>query len=1011
MIVDMSAKTFCSLPIFVLAVAVVAVWVDSTGVLLQAAVNVTGRTPAKDDATQPEDQLLTKVRQVTFVGVRAGEGYFSQDGTLMVFQSEREPTNPFFQIYLMDLRNGETRRVSPGYGKATCAWIHPGQEKILFASTHEDPQAHAKQQAERDQRTAGKTRRYTWDFDEQFDLFETDLYGRWQKNLTKTRGYDAEGVWSPDGRQVVFASNRHAYSEPLSDERRALLAKDLSAFIDLYVMNSDGTQVRRLTDAEGYDGGPFFSADGRLIVWRRFTADGTSAEIFVMNADGTGQKQITHLGALSWAPYFHPSGDYVIFATNLHGMENFELYLVDSAGNSQPVRVTYTDGFDGLPVFTPDGDQVAWTSNRTPQKQSQIFFADWNDAAARRLLGLAPWKRDKRPHTPVAVQATDHAPAAPARVQTDITTLRRHVTTLAAEEMNGRRTGTEGEELATAYAASVFTSLGLTPIGDQGTFFQSFEFTAGVSLGPANHFTLYAQTEVRPRDYEVDAEWRPLAFSRTGVVEPTAVVFAGYGIVAPAMGEFTAYDSFAGLDVRDKWVMVFRYLPEKIAPEWRQHLSRYTNLRYKAMLARDRGARGVIVVSGPNARVEDQLVRLSFDASLTGTSIAAVSVTDGLAAQLLDPVGRKLQDLQNALDAGQPLSGFLIPGLTVGAHIDIQYEKRSGRNVLARLEADSAAQRGVVVIGAHIDHLGDGVGTGSLARGDERGKIHYGADDNASGVAAVLEIARSLAAQKARSQLPLRRDVLFALWSGEEIGLLGSGHFTRTFGGDGKERANLSPDVVAYINLDMVGRLDKTLFLQGIGSSPFWLREIERQNVRIGLPIRVQDDSYLPTDATPFYLKGVPILSAFTGAHEDYHTPGDTADKINYAGMTQISSLIGEITRTLATGDEVPEYVKVEKPHAPVGRIGLRVYLGTIPDYAQGEVIGVRLSGVVKGGPADQAGVRGGDIIVELAGKKIENIYDYTYGVDSLQVGVPVELVVERGGERLSLSVTPRARD
>ncbi|MCS6925748.1 MAG: M28 family peptidase [Candidatus Binatia bacterium] len=961
-------------------------------------------SPAREEA-----RLLTNVRQVTFVGTRAGEGYFSQDGTLMVFQSEREPTNPFFQIYLMDLRNGETRRVSPGYGKATCGWIHPSQEKILFASTHEDPQAQAKQQAERDQRAAGKTRRYTWDFDEQFDLFETDLSGRWYKNLTGTLGYDAEGVWSPDGKQIVFASNRHAYSGLLSEEEATLLGKDPSVFVDLYAMEADGTQVRRLTRAAGYDGGPFVSADGRRIVWRRFTVDGATAEIFVMNIDGTEERQITRLGALSWAPYFHPSGDYVIFATNVHGMDNFELYLVDSAGSAQPVRVTYTEGFDGLPVFTPDGTRLAWTSTRTPQKQSQIFFAEWNDAEARRLLGLAPLEHVHRANAAGLTREADRISTTPAEVQVEVEALRRHVTTLASEEMNGRRTGTQGEELATAYAASVFAALGLIPAGDRGTFFQSFEFTAGVSLGPANRLSLHSETDPSPREYLVDAEWRPLAFSRTGVVEPSAVVFAGYGIVAPAAEGFPAYDSFAGLDVTDKWVMVFRYLPEKIAPDWRRHLNRYANLRYKAMLARDRGARGIIVVSGPNARVEEQLVRLSFDASLTGTSVAAISISDSLAARLLAPAERQLQELQDALDTGQPLAGFLVPGLMLGAQIDIRYEKRTGRNVLARLQADGAMAKEMVIIGAHIDHLGDGVGTGSLARGDQRGKIHYGADDNASGVAGVLEIARWLAREKTQGRLSLQRDILFALWSGEEIGLLGSTYFTRTFGGE--ERANLSPEVVAYLNMDMIGRLDNTLILQGVGSSPFWLREIERQNVQAGLPIRVQDDSYLPTDATPFYLKGVPILSAFTGAHEDYHTPGDTADKINYAGVARISSFMGALTRTLATGGEIPTYVKVEAPRTPMSRGGLRVYLGTIPDYAQSEVVGVRLSGVVQGGPADQAGVQGGDIIVELAGKKIENIYDYTYGVESLQVGVPVRMVVQRGGQLLSLTVTPRARD
>ena len=978
----------------------------------KANLSAAGMSNSVGEDPQEESRLLAHIRQVTFAGARAGEGYFSQDGVLMIFQSEREPANPFFQIYVMDLQNGDTRRVSPGYGKTTCAWIHPSKEKILFASTHEDPQARAKQQAELELRASGQVRRYTWDFDEYFDLFEADLHGRSVRNLTATRGYDAEAAWSPDGTRIVFASNRHAYTEQLSEEEKALFERDPSSLVDLYIMAADGTQLRRLTETKGYDGGPFFSADGQQIVWRRFSAEGASAEIFTMNVDGTEQKQITRLGAMSWAPYFHPSGEYLIFATNLHGMSNFELYVVDSAGNSQPVRVTYTDGFDGLPVFTPDGRRLSWTSNRTATKQSQIFFAEWHDDEARRLLGLEEGKQGSPAAVPVSsLSSVDPSQSAPLVPEMNSEKLRRHITVLAAEDMKGRLTGTEGELRATAYGASVFESLGLSPAGDNGTFFQTFEFTAGVSLGSANQLALYGGDGPRLQEYGVDTEWRPLAFSKTGRVEPAAVVFAGYGIVAPAADGIEAYDSFVDLDVTDKWVLVFRYLPEKITPECRRYLNRYANLRYKAMLARDRGARGLIVMSGPNSQVHEPLVKLSFDASLTGTSIAAISVTDALAVQLLHPSGKSLQALQDVLDSGNSFPGFPIPNLALGATIDVQYEKRTGRNVLARLHADGATRNGLVVIGAHVDHLGDGVGTGSLARGNEKDKVHYGADDNASGVAGVLEIARYLVAQKARGTLSLQRDALFALWSGEEIGLLGSSHFTRTFGTSGNERSVLSPDIVAYLNMDMIGRLEKTLVLQGVGSSSLWLSEIERHNAPIGLAITVQNDSYLPTDATAFYLKGVPILSAFTGAHEDYHTPKDTADKINYTGVEKIASLMASLARSLATREEMPDYRIVEKPNSPPGRVSLRAYLGTIPDYAQTDVVGVRLSGVAAGGPADQAGLQGGDIIVELAGKKIENIYDYTYSVDSLQIGAPIPLVVQRGEQRLTLTVTPQSRE
>ncbi len=964
---------------------------------------------SQDNDHQQEARLLSHIRQLTFAGRRAGEGYFSQDGSMLVFQSERTPENPFFQIYLMNLQTGGTRRVSPGYGKTTCGWIHPNREKVLFASTHNDPNARLKQKKELDLRTSGKARRYSWDFDEYFDIFETDLYGDQLKNLTHTLGYDAEASWSPDGRLIIFASNRHAYAEKLPAQDQATFEHDKSVMVDLYLMNANGTQVRRLTQTKGYDGGPFFSPDGKKICWRRFSPDGTTAEIFIMNTDGTAEKQLTHLGVMSWAPYFHPSGDYLIFATNLEGMGNFELYLVDARGKSEPVRVTYTDGFDGLPVFSPDGKWFSWTSSRAAEKQSQIFLADWNDTEARRLLGLEV-KENPLP-TAMPVSPSPPRDLTPTVPEVNANDLRLHITHLASDEMEGRLTGTEGERRATDYVASVFQSLGLEPAGDRGTFFQPFEFTAGVSLGPENQLTLSKGGISSRQGYKVDKDWRPLAFSQTGGFGPAEIVFAGYGLVAPATDEHNEYDAFAHLDVTDKWVLVFRYLPEEISSEWRQHLARHASLRYKAMVARDRGARGLLVVSGPNSKVKDELVRLSFDASLAGTSIAALSVTDDLAGQLLQPSGKGLKELQDALDTGKSVMGFSIPDLLLRVTVDIQQEKRRGRNVLARLNAAGNAKRAAVVVGAHVDHLGHGSGAGSLARGDESGKIHYGADDNASGVAGVLEIAQYLVDQKAKEELPLRRDVLFALWSGEELGLLGSSYFTRTFSDKETEPSTLAPNLAAYLNMDMIGRLDKTLILQGIGSSSIWPQEIERANVPTGLPIVANNDSYLPTDATAFYLKSVPILSAFTGAHEDYHTPGDTADKINYAGAEKITRLMALLTRSLITREDIPDYLVMEKPSSSGRRANLRASLGTIPDYAQSNAVGVKLAGVAKGGPSDQAGVEGGDIIVGLAGQKIENIYDYTYTIEALKVGVAVEMIVVRGDQSLKLTVTPESRE
>ena len=332
-----------------------------------------------------EAQFLSNVRQLTFEGRRAGEGYFGSSGNLMVLQSEREADNPFYQIYLMDFETGDVERISPGYGKTTCSWIHPNQQEVLFASTHGDPEARSKQKKEFELRASGKERRYSWDYDEAFELY---LYDRKSKNynqLTNAIGYDAEGAISPDGNWIVFSSNRLAYSKPLSVADKKIFKVDKAFMIDIYRMKMDGSNLQQLTDSRGYDGGPFFSHNGEKICWRRFSEDGVTAEIFTMNADGSNQMQITEMGAMSWAPFFHPSGEYLIYATNIHGFGNFELYLV-SANGGLPVRVTQTDRFDGLPAFSPDGETLAWTSQRTGNKQSQIFLGEWNHRAALEIL-------------------------------------------------------------------------------------------------------------------------------------------------------------------------------------------------------------------------------------------------------------------------------------------------------------------------------------------------------------------------------------------------------------------------------------------------------------------------------------------------------------------------------------------------------------------------------------------------------------------------------------------------
>ncbi|HEY3044947.1 MAG TPA: hypothetical protein VGJ39_13020, partial [Vicinamibacterales bacterium] len=306
-------------------------------------------------APNHERDFLSRIRRLTVDGKRAGEGYWSPDGKRLVFQSEREPGNPFYQIYALDLATGETKRISPGIGKTTCAFFRPApggrgeSVEIEFASTHADPKSKQLQDEELAFRASGKERRYSWDYDPEMDIYAYNEKTGTTRRLTTARGYDAEGSYSPDGQWLVFTSMRQAYSRSLNESEKKSLEENPSYFADIYIMRADGSDQKRLTNVPGYDGGPFFTPDGSRIVWRRFDEQGLLADVWTMKPDGSDQKQITDFGSMSWAPYMHPSGEYIIFSSNKLGFENFELFIVDAAGTKEPVRVTYSDGFDGLP--------------------------------------------------------------------------------------------------------------------------------------------------------------------------------------------------------------------------------------------------------------------------------------------------------------------------------------------------------------------------------------------------------------------------------------------------------------------------------------------------------------------------------------------------------------------------------------------------------------------------------------------------------------------------------------
>jgi hypothetical protein len=589
---------------------------------------------------------------------------------------------------------------------------------------------------------------------------------------------------------------------------------------------------------------------------------------------------------------------------------------------------------------------------------------------------------------------------------------REHVMMLASGRLEGRMTGSRGEELASAYIIAELEKIGAKPLPGHSDFLMPFGFTAATHDGGSGlSVAVPSQSPATPDIFRTEADVRALSFSDDANVTGD-LVFAGYGIVVPESQGF-GYDSYVTLDVKDKIVLVFRYFPEDADQKTRSILERYADLRYKAMAARQRGARAMLVVTGPRSPNAGETIPMSFDTAIAGSGIAAASISGKVADAMLAALPDKtLESIQKSLDSANPhVTGFAVPNVALTLRTSVERERRTGHNVVAYLPATAPAHtlqgaavhastvdRPWVAIGAHYDHLGRGEAGNTLATKEDLNKVHFGADDNASGSAATLAVAAELARQ------PHRRNILVALWSGEELGLLGSAAFS-----------NAPPvpldQIAAYLNFDMVGRMqDNKLVVQAAGTSPIWKRMLEQANVTSGFDLQVQEDPYQPTDVATFNAAGIPCLNFFTGTHADYHKPSDTADKIDYEDLDRVAEFATAIAKRIAEAEPAPQFTKVEQPMQPGGgRAGVRVFTGTIPDYGS-DAKGLLLSGVIGGGPAEQAGLQKGDVITEIAGQTIANIYDYTYALDALKIGEPVKVVYMRDGQRREATLTPAAR-
>ncbi|MEK6406784.1 MAG: M28 family peptidase [Acidobacteriota bacterium] len=593
---------------------------------------------------------------------------------------------------------------------------------------------------------------------------------------------------------------------------------------------------------------------------------------------------------------------------------------------------------------------------------------------------------------------------AESKAQLSAERISKHVGFLASDKLQGRRAGTSFADEAAAYIEKEFRSYGLKPSSAAG-FLQPFTFVAAVKLGDSNSFQL--KTASGARSLKVKEEFMPLAFSPSAPVAGE-VVFVGYGISAPEL----QFDSYAGVDPKGKIVMMLRGSPDGDNPHGR--FAAFTQpgleIQNKTLKAREKGARGVIFVSAEKDFREDRLSRLRHDLNFLDSGIPTVVVSRDSATAILASSNVSLADAEaKAKDAG---SSRLIAGVTADFKTDVVNVNGKSANVVGVLGgSDPQLASEYVVIGAHYDHLGLG-GPESLAANPE-GQVHHGADDNASGTTGLLELARVLAAERGK----IKRSIMFIAFSGEELGLLGSGAYTKT---------PVVPlaSTVAMLNMDMIGRLrNGSLFVGGVGTSPAWKPLLEKLNGttqvttqatasaagdRPRFQLGFGEDGFGPSDHQSFYVRDVPVLFFFTGTHDDYHKPSDTADKINAEGLKQVAEFVREIAISVANEPQRIAFTKVKVEQRPTGR-GFRVYLGTVPNYSD-RSDGLKLDGVRAGSPAEKAGLRAGDIVVKLGKMPIKNVYDYTYALGEMRGGEEVEAVIRRDGKEMTLKITPEKR-
>ena len=571
-----------------------------------------------------------------------------------------------------------------------------------------------------------------------------------------------------------------------------------------------------------------------------------------------------------------------------------------------------------------------------------------------------------------------------------------HVSFLASDNLKGRGNGTPELERAANYIAAQFRSLGLKPAGDGGTFFQKFEITTGVEFSSKNALQIVGASKQKDKDFVT------MPISTSGTYEGP-VVFAGYGITSATL----QWDDYAGLDVKDKAVLVFRHDPEEASPNSRFAKDPATPHTFisKARNARQHGAKAILFITDPNnhGSAPDTLPKDIGELEARDLSILAIQTTRAAVTPLFEKIGKSAADVQREIDSSRKPQSFQFENAKIRVVGDVKPVRKTVRNVLASVAgSDEKLKNEWVVIGAHYDHLGLGDANLEMYASDV-GQIHHGADDNASGTAGVLELARLFQ----NNRQTFKRSVLFMTFAGEELGLFGSSHFVN------KPTMPLT-SITAMINMDMIGRLSgRTLNVMGTGTAPDFPGWVTEANKDLGMNLTLSNGGHEGSDHISFNGKRIPILFLFSGLHADYHRPSDTADKIDARGAIQVLSLAAGAAELMANAPAKLQYTEVKEDRPPGGTGGggspYGTYFGSVPDFRD-DLVGVLFADVRADSPAGKAGLKAGDLLTEFAGEPIKNLYDFTDALAAKKPGDVVAVVVKRGTQSIKVNVTLEAR-